>query len=403
MANLTTVGLTAGAGSSGTGSVSTLDNLIGTAGAGNTNILTVQGSATGTAIPTSLASVPSHAVTNAGTFAVQNSAATPAGTNVIGHVIVDTAPSTAVTNAGTFAVQADSTLAQNATTSGQKAVLIQGAVTTAAPTYTTTQSSPLSLDTAGNLRVNVVTGGGSGGTSSTVGSAAPTTATAVGFSDGTNMVLGRVKAASTAAVATDPAIVVAQSPNSIQLGAGATTAITQRVVLANDSVLASGLALPANSSPVVIAPQTTDVSVTPTVTAGAYTAGFIMGGLMTFANATPTVGNNGVLQSITVKFKDTAVTGNVNVHVFKDTTLSGTYADHTAGTWNSADAAKLIGSYQLPTPYSKLGTMTIYNLDGIGKAFVAAGTSLFALVTVDGTPTPASTSSMTVQLAVLPG
>lgn len=30
----------------------------------------------------------------------------PAGTNVIGHVVVDTAPSTAVTNAGTFAVQA---------------------------------------------------------------------------------------------------------------------------------------------------------------------------------------------------------------------------------------------------------------------------------------------------------
>jgi len=39
-----------------------------------------------------------------------------------------------------------------------------GAVTTAAPSYTTAQTSPLSLDTAGNLRVNVVTGGGSGGT-----------------------------------------------------------------------------------------------------------------------------------------------------------------------------------------------------------------------------------------------
>lgn len=36
--------------------------------------------------PVSLASVPSHAVTNAGTFAVQNNAATPAGTNTIGNV-----------------------------------------------------------------------------------------------------------------------------------------------------------------------------------------------------------------------------------------------------------------------------------------------------------------------------
>ena len=36
--------------------------------------------------PVSLASVPSHAVTNAGTFAVQNTAATPTGTNSIGQV-----------------------------------------------------------------------------------------------------------------------------------------------------------------------------------------------------------------------------------------------------------------------------------------------------------------------------
>ena len=38
--------------------------------------------------PVSLASVPSHAVTNAGTFAVQNTAATPAGSNVIGSVAI---------------------------------------------------------------------------------------------------------------------------------------------------------------------------------------------------------------------------------------------------------------------------------------------------------------------------
>lgn len=51
---------------------------------------------------------------------------------------------------------------QGSTTSGQSGPLTQGAVTTAAPTYTTGQTNPLSLDTAGNLRVNVVTGGSSG-------------------------------------------------------------------------------------------------------------------------------------------------------------------------------------------------------------------------------------------------
>lgn len=45
-------------------------------------------------------------------------------------------------------------LAQASTTSGQKGALVQGAVTTAAPTYTTAQTSPLSLNISGGLRVD---------------------------------------------------------------------------------------------------------------------------------------------------------------------------------------------------------------------------------------------------------
>lgn len=45
-------------------------------------------------------------------------------------------------------------LAQNSTTSGQTGPLIQGAVTTAAPAYTTAKTSPLSLTTAGALRID---------------------------------------------------------------------------------------------------------------------------------------------------------------------------------------------------------------------------------------------------------
>jgi hypothetical protein len=47
---------------------------------------------------------------------------------------------------------------QASTTSGQSGQLGLGAVTTSAPTYTTAQSDPLSLDTSGNLRVNCTTG-----------------------------------------------------------------------------------------------------------------------------------------------------------------------------------------------------------------------------------------------------
>src|SRR6516162_11534063 len=169
--------------------------------------------------------------------------------------------------------------------------------------------------------------------------------------------------------------------NSVTKATVATTPQTlsagyQLVALATDSVNVNGLATAANSSPVVIAPQTTDVSVTPTVTAGAYTANFVIGGIMTFAGILPSIGTNGVLQSITAKFKATAVTGTLNVCVFKASPSNGTYTDHAAATWNSADMTNLIGIYQLSTSLAMgAATMTVYCLDGIGKAFVGVSTS----------------------------
>jgi hypothetical protein len=94
-----------------------------------------------------------------------------------------TATGTVTANVGTTGGLAlDATLgrAQGSTTSGQTGPIIQGAVTTGSPSYTTGQTSPISLDTAGNLRVNVVAGGGSGGTSSSFGATFPGTGTAAG-------------------------------------------------------------------------------------------------------------------------------------------------------------------------------------------------------------------------------
>jgi hypothetical protein len=48
--------------------------------------------------------------------------------------------------------------AQASTTSGQTGHLAMGAVSTSAPSYTNAQTDPLSLDTAGNVRVNCATG-----------------------------------------------------------------------------------------------------------------------------------------------------------------------------------------------------------------------------------------------------
>lgn len=65
----------------------------------------------------------------------------PTGTNL--HTVIDN-----------FPADADA-LAQASTTSGQLGALVMGAVTTVPPVYTTGQTDPLSIDTAGNLRVTV--------------------------------------------------------------------------------------------------------------------------------------------------------------------------------------------------------------------------------------------------------
>ncbi len=101
---------------------------LGTAGSPSSDVITVQGSGSGTALPVSLASVPSHAVTNAGTFLVQ------------------------AAQSGTW-------------------------------TNTVTQA------TGTNLHMVCDSGcAGSGGTSSSYGSAFPAAGTAIGISNGTNMV-----------------------------------------------------------------------------------------------------------------------------------------------------------------------------------------------------------------------
>lgn len=92
-----------------------------------------------------------------------NKAAISAGgaVKVDGSAVTQPVSGTVTANVGTTnGLALDSSvngilLSQGSTTSGQKGELAQGAVTTAAPTYTTAQTNPLSLDTSGNLRTSV--------------------------------------------------------------------------------------------------------------------------------------------------------------------------------------------------------------------------------------------------------
>ena len=92
------------------------------------------------------------AVTESGTWNI---------TNISGTVSLPTGASTSAlqtTGNTSLSTIAGAILTQGATTTGQTGNLILGAVTTAAPTYTTGTINALSLDTSGNLRVTLATG-----------------------------------------------------------------------------------------------------------------------------------------------------------------------------------------------------------------------------------------------------
>jgi hypothetical protein len=111
-----------------------------------TNSVAVTGTFYQATQPVSLASLP----------------ALSAGSAAIGSVTVSNFPATqpvsgtvtANAGSGTFTVSDTNFVVQASTTSGQKGLLVQGAVTTSAPSYTTAETSPLSLTTAGAVRVD---------------------------------------------------------------------------------------------------------------------------------------------------------------------------------------------------------------------------------------------------------
>jgi hypothetical protein len=114
---------------------------------------------TGTSLHAVLDATSTTDVTQSTASSLNATVVQATGTNL--HTVVDSGSITANagTNLNTSALALEATLTklpltQGSTTSGQSGTLVQGAVTTAAPSYTTAQTSPLSLTTAGALRVD---------------------------------------------------------------------------------------------------------------------------------------------------------------------------------------------------------------------------------------------------------
>jgi hypothetical protein len=200
------------------------------------------------------------AVTLASTTITGTVAVTESGTwnitNITGTISLPTGASTSAlqttgnTSLSTIATNTTGlVVAQGSTTAGESGQLTMGAVTTAAPTYTTGQTSPLSLDTAGNLRV---TGGNVAQASTTAGQTG-------------SLIQGAVTTA-------NPIYTTGQTDPLSLTTAGALR--TDNTSWLGSTAPTVGQKTMANSVPMVIASDQTAIPISGTVTANAGTGTF---------------------------------------------------------------------------------------------------------------------------------
>lgn len=142
-----------------------------------------------------------------------------------------------------------------------------------------------------------------------------------------------------------------------------------------------------------------DVTVTPTVTSGAYSAGDIMGALMTF----PT-GKNGsaIINDISVMIK-AAVTPSLTFILLTADPSATTKTDNAAYSLNAADAFKVRKAIPISTLYDH-GTPNEYSSGPINiVATPAAGDDKLYGLLIDGTGvTLTSTSDIQVRMTGIP-
>lgn len=367
-------------------------------------------------------------VSNAGTFAVQ---AAQAGTwnitNISGTISLPTEASTETT-------LAKLPLGQGSTTSGQSGPLVQGAVTTAAPTYTTAQTNPLSLTTGGLLRVDAsgttvpvslssttitgtvsVTQGTSpwvvsestlDGAISTSGATLPGNYLAVAMSDGANLrplraSLGDASATNTS-VGVNP-MVFNGSTYDRPRGANAASATTGTGLMGAGNMVFDGTnwqKMPGTSTAVTVGQGTaSNLNTTATQgTAAAVTAGWpVINGETTdttgtFTNATQTT-------SVT--------TGTIDGYETALVSINGTYGTATAvfeasddggTTWYSVSGARMDTgvietSYTSLTNTSRTWSFTVPGFDEfrVRSTAVASGT-VNVRISVSSAPTTAAAS-----------
>lgn len=131
----------------------------------------------------------------------------------------------------------------------------------------------------------------------------------------------------------------------------------------------------------------------PLTQSSAYTAGNLVGGLITLLKTMVTSRHPGagVLQSISLNFKD-AQTAEFDVYGFRANPSSSTWTDKATPSINAADVFKVRPPIKLTTAASGLGTHTSYGTDAVARAALNGSTTDYFAIVTTGTPTFASTT-----------
>lgn len=147
--------------------------------------------------------------------------------------------------------------------------------------------------------------------------------------------------------------------------------------------------------------NTTLVSCTPTVTAGAYHANDVVGGIQTIANAVRVSAGTGIIQSLTIS--DLAAQKAVfEIYLFSATPGTGTYTNNSAMDLDDTDALLCIGRIDVTeADYKSLADNSIAMIRNIGIPIKVAATSLFVVIRTTGTPTYTSTSDLKFTFGIL--
>lgn len=145
---------------------------------------------------------------------------------------------------------------------------------------------------------------------------------------------------------------------------------------------------------------TTQVAVTPTITAGAYVSGDSLGGKLAFANVVLNPAGSGILQGITVT--DKAKKNNaIDFLFFTGGDPSGTtFTEHAQLTVAAADLLNCKAVSFPSSQYVSLATNSVGSLTNIGlRLKLTAGTTLYVAAVARGTIAYASVSDLTFTLA----